>query len=102
MAATGFWSVKGKLKDVIEYAQNPDKTTDTKYLDDDLYKALRYVGNVEKTDKAVYVDSIKCTKKLRTAEKIIQRYPELQRLLETERQMEKDALDKERERGHTR
>lgn len=63
MATTGFWPVKGKLKDVIEYARNPDKTTDSKYLDDDLYKALRYTQNDEKTDKAVYVDSINCPKK---------------------------------------
>ncbi len=63
MATTGFWPVKGKLKDVIEYAQNPDKTTDPKYLDDDLCKALHYVGNDEKTDKAMYVDSINCPKK---------------------------------------
>lgn len=63
VATTGFWPVKGKLKDVIEYARNPDKTTDSKYLDDDLYKALRYTQNDEKTDKAVYVDSINCPKK---------------------------------------
>ncbi|MDD2361683.1 MAG: relaxase/mobilization nuclease domain-containing protein [Oscillospiraceae bacterium] len=63
MATTGFWPVKGKLKDVIDYAQNPDKTTDPKYLDDNLYKALRYAGDDEKTDKTMYVNSINCTKK---------------------------------------
>ncbi|MDD4494244.1 MAG: relaxase/mobilization nuclease domain-containing protein [Eubacteriales bacterium] len=63
MATTGFWPVKGKLKDVIEYARNPDKTTDPKCLDDDLYKALRYTQNDEKTDKAMYVDAINCPKK---------------------------------------
>jgi len=51
------------LKDVIEYARNPNKTTDPKYLDDDLHKALRYVGNDEKTDKAMFVDAINCPKK---------------------------------------
>ncbi|MDD4142261.1 MAG: relaxase/mobilization nuclease domain-containing protein [Bacteroidales bacterium] len=60
MATTGFWPIKGKLKDAIEYAQNPDKTTDPKYLDDDLYKVVRYAGSDEKTDKAMYVDSINC------------------------------------------
>lgn len=63
MATTGFWPVKGKLKDVIEYARNPDKTTDPKYLDDDLYKVVRYAGSDEKTDKAMYVDAINCPKK---------------------------------------
>ena len=51
MATTGFWPVKGSLKDVIDYAENPDKTTDQKYLDDDLYRALSYTQNDEKTDK---------------------------------------------------
>ncbi len=36
VATTGFWPVKGRLKDAIDYAENPDKTTDRKFLDDDL------------------------------------------------------------------
>ncbi len=31
MATTAFWPVKGSLKAVIDYAANPDKTTDPKY-----------------------------------------------------------------------
>ena len=62
MATTGFWPVKGNLKDVIDYAENPDKTTDHKYLDDDLYRALRYTQNDEKTDKKMYVSTINCPK----------------------------------------
>ena len=62
MATTGFWPVKGRLKDVIDYAENPDKTTDQKYLDDDLYRALSYAQNDEKTDKKMYVSTINCPK----------------------------------------
>ena len=51
MATTGFWPVRGKLRDIIDYAENPDKTTAKEYLDDDLYDALRYVENDDKTDK---------------------------------------------------
>ncbi|HBT63789.1 MAG TPA: hypothetical protein DEB10_03885, partial [Ruminococcaceae bacterium] len=40
--------------------------------------------------------------KLRTAKSIVERYPKLQQLLETEHQMEKDALIKQRERGYSR
>lgn len=58
MATTGFWPVKNRLKEVIDYARNPDKTVDKKYLDDDLYQALRYVGNDAKTDKRMYVSGI--------------------------------------------
>ena len=63
MATTGFWPVKGKLKDVIEYARNPDKTTEPKYMNDDLLKTLRYAENYEKTDRTMYIDSINCPKK---------------------------------------
>ena len=63
MATTGFWPVKGRLKDVISYAQNPDKTTDKRYLDDDLAAALDYVENGDKTDRTMYVSGINCPKK---------------------------------------
>ena len=62
MATTGFWPVKGNLKNVIDYAENPDKTTDPKYLDDDLRRALTYVENDSKTDRKMYVSTINCPK----------------------------------------
>ena len=62
MATTGFWPVKGQLKDVIDYARNPDKTTDQKFLDDDLYQTLRYAENDSKTDQKMYVSAINCPK----------------------------------------
>lgn len=60
MATTGFWPVKGRLKQVIDYANNPDKTTEKKYLDQDLYNALRYAENDKKTDQRMYVSAINC------------------------------------------
>lgn len=63
MATTGFWPVKNRLEEVIDYARNPDKTTDKKYLDKDLYNALRYVENDDKTDKQMYVSGINCPTK---------------------------------------
>lgn len=62
MATTGFWPVKDRLKEVIDYADNPNKTTDKKYLDADLYAALRYAGDDDKTDKKMYVSGINCPK----------------------------------------
>lgn len=62
MATTGFWSVKNRLKEVIEYARNPDKTIDKKILDEDIYAALRYVENDKKTDQTMYVSGINCPK----------------------------------------
>ena len=60
MACTGFWPVKSRLKDVLLYAENPDKTTDPKYLDEDLWMALRYAENKDKTDQTMYVSGINC------------------------------------------
>ncbi len=62
MATTGFWPVKSRLKEVIDYAENPDKTTDKKFLDEDLYAALRYVEDDKKTDQTMYVSAINCPK----------------------------------------
>ena len=62
MATTGFWPVRGKLKDIIDYAENPDKTTAREYRDDDLYDALRYVENDDKTDKKMFVTALNCSK----------------------------------------
>lgn len=53
MAVTGFWPVYGNLKATLDYADNPDKTTPKEYLDKDLYSALRYAENDNKTDRRV-------------------------------------------------
>ena len=63
MASTGFWPVKSRLKEVIDYAENPDKTTNKKFLDEDLWAALRYVENDQKTDQTMYVSGINCNAK---------------------------------------
>ena len=60
MATTGFWPIKGSLRDVINYADNPDKTTNPKYLDDDLAAVLKYAENDDKTDMKMFVSSINC------------------------------------------
>ena len=61
MATTGFWPVKGSLKVVIDYADNPDKTTNPAYLDDDLAQVLRYAGNDEKTDQRLFISGVNCS-----------------------------------------
>ena len=62
MASTGFWPVKSRLKEVIDYAENPDKTTDRQFLDEDLWAALRYEENDKKTDQTMYITGINCPK----------------------------------------
>ncbi len=70
MAVTGFWPVYRNLKATLDYADNPDKTTLPEYLDEDLYAALRYVENDNKTDRQVFVGGINCSKQNAYAEMI--------------------------------
>ena len=70
MAVTGFWPVYRNLKATLDYADNPDKTTAPEYLDEDLYAALRYAGNDNKTDRQVFVCGINCSKQNAYAEMI--------------------------------
>ena len=62
MATTGFWPVKGSLKSVVDYAENPDKTIDPRYMDEDLARTIKYAENDQKTDKKMYVSGIHCSK----------------------------------------
>ena len=61
MAVTGFWPIYGNLKATLDYADNPDKTTPKECLDKDLYSALRYAENDNKTDRQVFVGGINCS-----------------------------------------
>ena len=47
---------------MIDYAKNPDKTTDPKYLDEDLRRILAYTENDRKTDRRMFVSTINCSK----------------------------------------
>ena len=76
MATTGFWPVRGKLKKVLDYADNPDKTTAKEYLDEDLYQALRY------TDSAVLISTVvemKYRKRARTPLNVLYQQDEYER-----------------------
>ena len=70
MAVTGFWPIYKNLKAALDYADNPDKTTDRRYLDDDLYAALSYAENDNKTDRKMYVGGVNCSKQNAYAEMI--------------------------------
>lgn len=65
MAVTKLWSIKGRLKDVIDYATNPEKTVkaNSKYSDAD-YQALKdvlaYAKDEEKTEREYFCDGINC------------------------------------------
>ena len=70
MAVTGFWPICGNLKDTLNYADNPNKTTAREYLDEDLYAALRYAKNDNKTDREIFVGGINCSRQNAYAEMV--------------------------------
>ena len=58
MATTGFWPVKGGLKKVLDYADNPKKTTALPDPEAGLAQALAYTADVAKTDRLMYVHAL--------------------------------------------
>lgn len=52
MATTSLWKVSGSLKKVLDYAENPDKTS--------LKNVIDYASDKDKTDNELFVTGINC------------------------------------------
>lgn len=52
MATTGLWKVKGNIKNVIDYVDNPQKTS--------LEQVIDYASDSDKTDKKMFVTGVNC------------------------------------------
>lgn len=61
MATTSLWHIKGSLKDLIDYVENPDKTVSDKGVND-FFQVFSYVRNPKKTEQEQYVSAINCLK----------------------------------------
>lgn len=61
MATTSLWHIKGSLKNLIDYVENPDKTVSDKSMND-FFQVFSYVRNPEKTEREQYVSAINCLK----------------------------------------
>ena len=60
MATTSLWHISGKLKNLIDYVENPDKTTaETKGMQD-LYDVISYVQRPSATDEKRYITTLNC------------------------------------------
>lgn len=60
MATTAIWDVTDRLKRVLDYATNPDKTDQERLAHDDLQQVLAYTSTDAKTEKQLYVSGINC------------------------------------------
>ena len=61
MAVTKLWAVKTNLGKVIDYANNPNKTRNPKYTEEQyqaLADVLTYAKDEEKTEKQFFVDGM--------------------------------------------
>lgn len=62
MATTSLWHIEGRLKDLIAYVENPEKTrTDNPNLQP-LWDIFSYVSRPEATEQGEYVSAINCLK----------------------------------------
>ncbi|MCU6708038.1 relaxase/mobilization nuclease domain-containing protein [Paenibacillus sp. J5C_2022] len=60
MATTAIWDVTDRLKRVLNYAVNPDKTDQGRRESDGLQEAIAYMGSNAKTERQLYVRGINC------------------------------------------
>lgn len=64
MAVTAIWPIKGRLDKVINYARNPEKTTEASYKEVSSLHAvdevLEYAANDMKTERRSYVSCLNC------------------------------------------
>lgn len=64
MAMTKLWHIKGRLKDLLAYVENPEKTiAETPDLQP-LWNVLSYVQRPAATEKGEYVTAVNCLKEI--------------------------------------
>lgn len=62
MATASLWHIEGRLKDLIDYVENPEKTAAKTPELQDLYNVFSYVQRPEATQEGEYVTAINCLK----------------------------------------
>lgn len=63
MATTKIWDIRDSLSRVVDYAENPDKTANPTYSEQELqglYDVMNYVTNERKTEMRYYVSGVNC------------------------------------------
>lgn len=70
MATTSLWHIKGRLKELIDYVENPKKTVSDHSMQD-FFQTFSYVKNPEKTGNGEYVSAINCLKEIALQQMIL-------------------------------
>ncbi|OJU16544.1 MAG: hypothetical protein BGN88_03560 [Clostridiales bacterium 43-6] len=61
MATTKLWHISGRIKDLIAYIENPEKTVPKDKQQEDFFNVFSYAQRADKT-KDEYVSAINCLK----------------------------------------
>ena len=69
MATTSLWHIEGRLKDLINYVENPEKTVAKTPELQDLYNVFSYVQRPEATQEGEYVTALNCLKETELKQK---------------------------------
>lgn len=62
MAVTKLWHIRGSIKDLIDYVENPGKTVLRDSKTQDFFNVFSYARNPDKTADEQYVTAINCQK----------------------------------------
>lgn len=79
MATTKLWHIEGKIKDLIQYVENPEKTVPRTEQQENFFNVFSYVKSPMKTQNGEYVTAINCLKEIA-----------LQQMIATKKQYGKD------------
>ena len=71
MATTSLWHIEGRLKDLIAYVENPEKTRADNLNLQPLWDILSYVSRPEATEQGEYVSAINCLKEIALQQMIL-------------------------------
>ena len=71
MATTSLWHIKGRLKDLIDYVENPEKTVSKGKCLQEFYNVFSYVSRPEATENGEYVSAINCLKEIALQQMIL-------------------------------
>ena len=74
MATTKLWHIQGRLKDLVDYVENPEKTVKPGLQD--FFNVFSYTQNPDKTADGQFVTAINCQKDIALQQMILtkQRY----------------------------
>ena len=69
MATTKLWHIQGRLKDLVDYVENPDKTVKPGL--EDFFNVFSYTRNPDKTAGGQFVTAINCQKDIALQQMIL-------------------------------